>query len=101
MNYPVTESMRALVCELHDLREVVEIRVSRGSREARHEWSLLRARIPETEALACGTVALSEADLHEMRTKIARFAEILAALSSGVAFEVAATPGGPAGRRHS
>ena len=82
MNHPVTESMKILVCELHALGELIELRVGAASREARYEWRLLRAQLPAIEALACGTLALSDADLRRTKTKLERFAEILRELGA-------------------
>jgi hypothetical protein len=82
MNHRVSERMRGMVESLHHLRDLVEARLQIASAAARDEWSKLHPRIPSLEDLSEGWLETSEADLMEMRGKVARFAEILHALGA-------------------
>jgi hypothetical protein len=82
MNHRVSERMRAMVEALHHLRGSVEARLDMASAAARDEWSKQRPRIPSLEDLSYGWLETSEAELMEMRGKVARFAEILHALGA-------------------
>jgi hypothetical protein len=84
MNHPVTQEIRILVEEIHGLRQVIEVRLALASAAARDEWDKLCARIPRREELEAGLISLCVAELEEMRSKIARFAQILRGLGDSL-----------------
>jgi len=78
----ITERMRAIVGDLRAMEEIVRRRLDAASPEARSEWGKLCARIPTCQELELETLALSEAELEQMKSKTCRFAEILRGLGN-------------------
>jgi len=90
MSHQVTEQMKVLVAELHDLRELIVGHLMLASSAARKEWDRLCARIPRRDELDSGFVSLCQGELEEMRSKLSRFAQILRGL--GVSIVRLSTP---------
>lgn len=84
MRHQVTEPMKVLVEELHDLRQLIEARLTLASSAARDEWTRLCARIPRRDELDSGYVSLCEGELDEMKSKTLRFAQILRGLGTSI-----------------
>jgi hypothetical protein len=93
MRHQVTEPMKVLVEELHDLRQLIEARLTLASSAARDEWDRLCTRIPRRDELDSGFVPLCEAELDEMKSKISRFAQILRGLGASLGGVTPPSPG--------
>jgi hypothetical protein len=79
MTYLLCPESRRILDELDHLRAEARALLDAASPGARGEWAKLESRLPSDLEIQRGIIALSESELDEMRSKVRRFRDILAA----------------------
>lgn len=79
MRYPISAESGVILGDLDDLRMETRELLDSASPGAREEWKKLERRFPSELEVRRGLIALSSAELDEMRSKVRRFRDILAA----------------------
>jgi hypothetical protein len=79
MRYPISPESRRILDELDYLRTEARALLEAASPGAREEWEKLESRFPSDVEIRRGIIALSRPELDEMRSKVRRFRDILAA----------------------
>lgn len=78
MRYSICPESRRILDELDHLRTEARTLLDAASPGAREEWEKLESRFPSDLEIRRGLIAISKPELHEMRSKVRRFRDILA-----------------------
>ena len=79
MRYPICPESRRILDELDYLRTEARALLDAASPGAREEWEKLESRFPSDLEIRPGIIPFSKPERDEMRSKVRRFRDILAA----------------------